>query len=58
MTKIGQLIQEEIMDAANIAASEKTKEIAKEMLKDGEDIVKILKYTGLTRADVDAIPLS
>jgi hypothetical protein len=62
MTKVGQIIQEEIVAAASAAAStavsETKQDVAREMLKNGEDIVKILKYTGLTKSDVDAISFS
>jgi hypothetical protein len=56
MTKIGQLIREEIREAENKAAQKAAikeresikAEIAKNMLRDGKDPVEVIKYTGIT----------
>jgi hypothetical protein len=71
MTKIGQIIQEEIeaaraeaaMTAAAVAearaeAAARDKEIAKNMLRKGMDISDVTECTGLARADVEKLLLN
>lgn len=48
MTQLGQLYEKEKIEYANQKVREKTKEIAKSLLEDGTEIVKIMKVTGLT----------
>ena len=48
MTQLGQLYEKEKIEYANQKVREKTKEIAKSLLEDGTEIVKIMKATGLT----------
>jgi hypothetical protein len=54
MTKVGQIIQEEI----SAATDRRDKEIALKMLEKGKDAAEISEFTGLTKADIDALPLS
>lgn len=43
MTQLGQLYEKEKIEYANQKVREKTKEIAKSLLEDGTEIVKIMK---------------
>jgi predicted transposase/invertase (TIGR01784 family) len=65
MTKVGQLIQEEIIEAFNngvnqeaIKAAAEKESIAKSLLRNGVDPSVITESTGLTEADVRSISLS
>ncbi|MDR1573474.1 MAG: hypothetical protein LBS24_04140, partial [Clostridiales Family XIII bacterium] len=66
MTKIGQIIQEEIeaacaeaaMTAAATTARAEKNDIAKNMLRKGMDISDISECTGLARADVERLLLN
>jgi hypothetical protein len=62
MTKVGQIIQEEIDVAVSAAASaavnRRDREIAQDMLRDGKDPAEILRYTKLSREDLDALLLA
>ena len=59
MTKVARLFEEEKIEAVNSAVNEaiknKSRQIAKSMLADGEDIIKIMKHTGLSRAEIDKL---
>ena len=59
MTKIGQLYEEEKIEAVNEAVNEaiqKSKsEIAKNLLDNGADIALVMKSTGLTRAEINRL---
>jgi len=52
LTKIGQLYEEEKIEAVNKARKEEQATIAKDMLADGKDIVEIMKYTKLTKKEI------
>ena len=52
MTKVGQLYEEEKIEAVNEAVQKRQSEIAKNLLDNGADIALIMKSTGLTRADI------
>ncbi len=52
MTQLGQLYEKEKIEYANQKVREKTKEIAKSLLEDGTEIVKIMKATGLTEKEL------
>ena len=52
MTQLGQLYEKEKIEYANQKVREKTKEIAKSLLEDGTEIVKIMKATGLTEEEL------
>ncbi len=52
MTQLGQLYEKEKIEYANQKVREKTKEIAKSLLEDGTEIVKIMKVTGLTEEEL------
>jgi len=56
LTKVARLFEEEKIEAVNETANRVSKEIkttlAKEMLADGEDIVKIMKYSKLTKKEI------
>ena len=59
MTKVARLYEEEKIEAVNEAVNEaikdKARSFAKEMLLDNEDIVKIMKYSKLTRKEIKGI---
>lgn len=52
MTQLGQLYEREKIEYANQKVREKTKEIAKSLLEDSTEIVKIMKATGLTEEEL------
>lgn len=52
MTQLGQLYEKGKIEYANQKVREKTKEIAKSLLEDGTEIVKIMKVTGLTEEEL------
>ena len=52
MTQLGQLYEKEKIEYGNQKAREKVIEIAKSLLEDGTEIVKIMKVTGLTEAEL------
>ena len=67
MTKVARLYEEEKIEAVNEAVKEAVKEavneaakdnarsFAKEMLLDNEDIIKIMKYSKLTKKEINGI---
>lgn len=55
MTKVGEIIQKEIINAKNKAREETLKELAKKMMQNGEDGTKIMIYTGFTSEQIDEI---
>ena len=59
MTKIGQLYEEEkieaVIEAVSEAVQKSKSEIAKNLLDNGADIALIMKSTGLTRADINRL---
>ena len=55
MTKVARLFEEEKIEAVNGADRNARVRVAKEMLSDGEDILKVMKYTMLTRVEIDEI---
>ena len=62
MTKVARLFEEEKIEAVNEAVDEAVnntlKSFAKSLLRDGEDIVKIMKYTKLTRRTIEELQTS
>ena len=52
MTQLGQLYEKEKIEYGNLKAREKAIEIAKSLLEDGTEIVKIMKATGLTEEEL------
>ena len=52
MTQLGQLYEKEKIEYANQKVRENAKEIAKSLLEDGTEIVKIMKATGLTEKEL------
>ncbi len=52
MTQLGQLYEKEKIEYANKKTKQKTVEMAKILLDDGVDIVKIMKATGLTEDEL------
>ncbi len=48
-------LQQGIEKGLEKGKEEKTKQIAKEMLKNGEEIEKIEKYTGLTKEEIEKL---
>ena len=63
MTKIARLFEEEkieavnqaVNQAVNLAVNQNRREIAQKMLSAGDDIIKVLLVTELTRAEIDEI---
>ena len=51
MTQLGQLYEKEKIEYANQKVRENIKEIARSLLEDGTEIVKIMKATGLTEEE-------
>jgi len=62
MTKVARLFEEEKIEAVNEAVSGADRNarirFAKSLLSDGEDILKVMKHTGLNRAELDDIQTS
>ena len=52
MTQLGQLYEKEKIEYANQKVRENIKEIARSLLEDGTEIVKIMKATGLTEKEL------
>ncbi len=52
MTQLGQLYEKEKIEYANQKVRENTKEIAKSLLEDGTEIIKVMKATGLTEKEL------
>ena len=62
MTRVARLFEEEKVEAVNVAINETEKsvrkQIAKNMLLRGNDILYIMQITGLTRLEVDEVQAS
>jgi len=54
LTKVARLFEEEKIEAVNNARKEERLQIARNMLAAGDDIVKVMQVTSLTRAEIDA----
>jgi hypothetical protein len=52
MTKVAQLFEEEKIEAVNEATSNIFYSLAKEMLMDNEDVVKVMKYSKLPKDEI------
>lgn len=52
MTQIGQMYEEEKIEYGNQRAREAAREMARAMLDEGIEIVKIMKITGLTEEEL------
>ena len=52
MTQLGQLYEKEKIEYANQKVRENAKEIAKSLLEDGTEIIKVMKATGLTEKEL------
>ncbi len=52
MTQLGQLYEKEKIEYANQKVRENTKEMAKSLMDEGDDLIKIMKVTGLTEAEL------
>ena len=55
LTKFAKLIEEEKYEAINETRREEREQFARAMLADGDDIGKIMKYTKLTRDEIEAL---
>ena len=58
MTKVARLFEEEKVEAVNDALDTQRKEFAKSLLLEGEDVLKVMKLTRLTRKEIDEIQAS
>ena len=52
MTQLGQLYEKEKIEYGNQKAREKVIEMAKSLMNEGDDLIKIMKVTGLTEAEL------
>lgn len=52
MTQLGQLYEKEKIEYGNQKAREKVIEMAKSLMDEGDDLIKIMKVTGLTEAEL------
>ena len=52
MTQLGQMYEKEKIEYANKKNRELTLEMAKSLLDDGVDLIKIMKATGLTENEL------
>ncbi|MDE7250616.1 MAG: hypothetical protein K2N82_12205, partial [Lachnospiraceae bacterium] len=52
MTQLGQLYEKEKIEYGNQKAREKAMEMAKSLMDEGDDLIKIMKVTGLTEAEL------
>ena len=52
MTKVGRLFEEEKIEYANRVKKDTIMSLVKKMLTEGEDIIKIMKYSELTKEDI------
>lgn len=52
MTQLGQMYEKEKIEYANQAAIRERNKIAKSMLSEGIDFIKIMKITGLTEEEL------
>jgi predicted transposase/invertase (TIGR01784 family) len=57
LTKVGRLYEEERVDAVNKAVNEITKKIARNLLINGDDRIKVMECTGLTKEEVIRIQI-
>jgi len=55
LTKVARLFEEEKIEAVNGADRNARVRVAREMLLAGEDLLKVMKYTMLTRMEIDEI---
>ena len=55
MTQVARLYEEEKIEAVNKTIIEERTTFAKMLLEDGEDILKIMKYTRLNRKDIEQL---
>ena len=55
MTKVARLFEEEKIEAVNEARKEELTRVALEMLAYGEDILKIMRFTKLTRDEINQL---
>jgi hypothetical protein len=53
MTKVARLFEEEKIEAVNAKQHQVMCQVAVSMLRGNEDVLKIMKYTGLTRAQIE-----
>ena len=58
LTKVARLFEEEKVEAVNAQDKYVRKQIVMDMLTDGEDILKIMKYSKLTRAEIEEVQAS
>ena len=52
MTQLGQMYEKEKIEYGNQKAKEKAIEMAKSLMDEGDDLIKIMKVTGLTEAEL------
>ena len=55
MTKVARLFEEEKIEAVNESIKKERTKIALTMLANGEELIKIMKYTMLTRDEIEAL---
>ena len=52
MTQLGQIFEKEKIEYGNQKAKEKVIEMAKSLMDEGDDLIKIMKVTGLTESEL------
>lgn len=55
MTKVGRIFEEERLESVRQAEQETTRKFVKKMLADNADILDIMRYTGLSRSEIEAL---
>jgi len=55
ISNVERVIKKSMEDARKEGMEKRNVEIAKQMLSEGEDIEKIIRYTGLTREDIEKL---
>lgn len=55
MTKVGRIFEEERLEAIRQTEEETTRKFARSLLADHMDIVDIMKHTGLSRKEIEAL---
>ena len=58
LTKVARLFEEEKIEAVNERDKDVRKQIARNMLAVGDDILKVMQVTNLTRAEADQVQVS
>ena len=58
LTRVSRLFEEEKIEAVNQARKNERLQFAISLLKDGEDILKVMKHTGFARTEIEELQAS